>query len=77
MSSGPEPTYNDFHLRVDKTYNVVKNEQRWGQYYFNCLHSLRPDLSEQIRGTKLDPFHMDEVPAETLKFLIDNWEKQG
>jgi len=68
-----EPTYNDFHLRVDKTYNVVKNEQRFGQYYFNCLHSLRPDLANQIRGNKLDPFFKDNVPAETMKFVAENW----
>jgi hypothetical protein len=68
-----EPTYNDFHLRVDKTYNVVKNEQRFGQYYFNCLHSLRPDLADRIRGNKLDPFYRDNVPAETMKFVAENW----
>lgn len=68
-----EPTYNDFHLRVDKTFGSVKDTQRFGQYYFNCLHSLRPELANQIRGNKLDPFYKDNVPAETMKFVAENW----
>jgi len=30
---------------------------RQGQTYFNVLASERPDLSEQVRGTVLDPFY--------------------
>lgn len=71
--TGKQPTYNDFHLRVDKTYGAVKDTQRFGQYYFNCLHSLRPDLANKIRATKLDPFHKDHVPAETMKFVAEAW----
>lgn len=46
---------------------------RFGQVYFNLLHTLRPDLSEQLRATPLDPFHRDKVSTETEQFVMDNW----
>lgn len=46
---------------------------RWGQCFFNLLYEVRPDLSEQIRGSALDPFHVDAKMAETLKWCEQNW----
>lgn len=31
---------------------------RLGQTYFNVLHTLHPELANEIRGTALDPFHV-------------------
>ena len=45
---------------------------RSGQAYFNTLYQFRPDLSEKIRGTRLDPFH--GVPSDDFfGFLLANW----
>ena len=47
---------------------------RSGQVYFNVLSDIRPDLSEQIRGWNLDPFHMDSVLPNFLEWVAANWE---
>lgn len=42
---------------------IIANSQyqswRPGQTAFNVLRSMRPDLSEKIRGTAMDPFSAD------------------
>lgn len=47
---------------------------RAGQAYFNVLYSLRPDLSEQVRGSaELDPFHVDARLPAFLAFVMEEW----
>lgn len=49
--------------------------QRDGQFAFNLLCDVRPDLSEQIRGgTDLDPFYRDENLPAFWEWLRNNWE---
>lgn len=52
-------------------------DQRCGQIAFNLLSDVRPDLSEQIRGTDRDPFHSDEAVdmrfVRFVDFIHDNW----
>jgi len=42
---------------------AIEENPRWrrGQAAFNVLYELRPDLSERVRATPLDPFHQDTV----------------
>lgn len=47
--------------------------ERKGQAYFNTLHEMRPDLSEQVRGSHIDPFYRDEVIENFLSFVGGNW----
>ena len=49
-------TFDEYVTAVQTTLNDFP-EWRQGQTYFNVLADKRPDLSEQIRGTALDPFH--------------------
>lgn len=35
------------------------SEWRLGQTYFNVLHTIAPDLANEIRGTDLDPFYKE------------------
>ena len=49
-------------------------EWRAGQVRFNVLASLRPDISEEIRGTVLDPFHFDADHPRVKEF--DSWLAQ-
>jgi hypothetical protein len=45
---------------------------RFGQALFNVLAEARPDLSEPIRGTKLDPFHGINVDG-FLEYVEREW----
>lgn len=46
---------------------------RRGQHAFNLLCEKRPDLSEQIRATNLDPFHKDTIPDNFVQWVTDHW----
>ena len=46
---------------------------RKGQTFFNTLHIEYPDIADQIRGTKNDPFYNDnliEACIEQIKTLL-------
>ena len=64
-------TYDEFVAAVVEY--RIGSRQRQGQAYFNMLHTYRPDLSEQIRSTDLDPFQKDYVPGEVIAFVQSNW----
>lgn len=66
---------NKFIEGVDRMYQSYKGDWRWGQCLFNGLVHFRPDLSEQIRATPLDPFYKekDEIKPELWNFLYANW----
>ncbi len=49
------------------------SEIRYGQHYFNVLNVVRPDIANEIRGTKLDPFHRDSVSPEVESFVARSW----
>ena len=46
---------------------------RFGQAAFNVLFIHRRDLSEQIRGTAIDPFYAREIPAEFRAWVDAQW----
>jgi hypothetical protein len=53
---------------------------RIGQYVFNCLDQLRPDVADKIRTTLADPFHWSEHKWKTDQgrfwdVVIDQWER--
>ena len=54
---------------------AVKNnkEQRRGQAYFNCLDSIRKDITFNIVGTKLDPFYDNARINDFLDYVKRNW----
>lgn len=47
---------------------------RAGQYAFNALLDVRPDLAERVRGRHLDPFHRSDVLPAFLRFLERHWD---
>lgn len=53
------------------------NRWRYGQAMFNHLATVRPDLSEQVRGTDRDPFFVEDLtnPAwdKFVTFIETNW----
>lgn len=57
--------------------NRKGNAERYGQAAFNYLAEVRPDLSERVRGTYLDPFYASSVADNRfinfMGFLRENW----
>lgn len=53
-------TYDEFTEMVAKTF-PNDGDVRYGQYWFNTLYALRPDVADAIRGTLHDPFYREFV----------------
>jgi len=55
--------------------------ERYCQAMFNHLVEVRPDLSEQVRGTDMDPFycHSPTDPRwdRFVRFIETNWYIEG
>lgn len=77
MANKPnEMTYAEYLELAQKAlswYSHGPEAWRPGQTYFNVLAQNRPDLSEQIPGTALDPFHHDNRIDVFLKWVYENW----
>lgn len=74
MKCGAENETMDF-LEYDQLVRARFAQRLWrlGQTYFNLLAAFRPDLSEQIRGTALDPFHDDSRIESFLDWAAEHW----
>lgn len=55
--------------------DALRRHPRWraGQAAFNVLYEHRPDLSEQIRGSTIDPFHLYDVPRSFWEWVESEW----
>lgn len=49
------------------------DDQRMGQFLFNTLHAVNPELANEIRSGELDPFYDDEKVGAFLVYVLDNW----
>lgn len=67
-------TFNEYVAEVTRQHTENRN-WRLGQTYFNVLYEFRPDLSEQIRATKLDPFYLTESSEllVVLAWIKSHW----
>lgn len=45
--------------------------QRLGQWAFNLLQEIHPEIAEKIRGTDSDPFYVDAKVPDFLRRLLD------
>lgn len=69
-------SFNDFLADASIQYEKMRKEIpsiRYGQVYFNLLTGARPDIANELRGSRLDPFHHDEVTTETHAFVEYKW----
>ena len=69
-------SFNDFLADVSIKYEHQKNTPghwRYGQMYFNLLSEARPDISDRIKGSSLDPYYKDVVAGVTHMFVESNW----
>jgi len=46
---------------------------RKGQALFNYLYDVHPNLADEIRGTIIDPFHIDRNIPKTLSYINNHW----
>ena len=44
-------------------------EMRSGQSFFNALHTLYPDVANEIRTTDNDPFYINERIGKCIDFI--------
>lgn len=65
-------TFQDYTAEVLR---VADTNPHWrlGQAAFNVLYQCRPDLSEQIRATRLDPFHNSDTLTAFYEWTERNW----
>lgn len=61
------------YLNIVQDIQKLHPEWRPGQTYFNVLNEFRPDLSERVRGTLIDPFHSDSIIPEFLEQVQKDW----
>lgn len=74
-------SFQDYMLAVQLRRDKYPQE-RVGQRYFNELLEYRPQLAEQVRGTKNDPFYVpaDRNPEQQLRFerffsfILERWD---
>lgn len=67
--------YIDFVTEATRTYNKPGNpaDYRLGQYVYNKLVEIRPDIATKLCGTLLDPFYKTSVTTDTWEFIHKNW----
>jgi len=67
-------TFEKFVVNVDH-YMTTANGLNWrsGQYAFNLLVKVRPDIAELLRGSDFDPFHDDSRLPAFYSFVLRNW----
>lgn len=66
----------DYRIAINQAASAHK-DWRLGQAAFNVLAEVRPDLAEQVRGKRLDPFYANKVDDRRfvafVEFLETNW----
>jgi hypothetical protein len=71
------PTISLHHYYFDAITRANSTGERYGQAMFNHLVEVRPDLSEQVRATSMDPFHVrtlsDPRWDRFVAFIESNW----
>lgn len=48
-------------------------DERLGQWFFNFLNLNRPDIAEKLRGSLIDPFYKNRIPADVVEFVRNAW----
>lgn len=74
---GKTMTYEEFQVQVGRTHTEHASDSdpwRLGQTYFNVLCDCRPDLSEQVRATVMDPFYENSIIPVFILFVEEHWK---
>lgn len=65
-------TFHEYIAKCEQYYNSIP-AWRKGQTYWNVLDGARPDLTERLRATKLDPFYNDDLLPAFLSWVEQEW----
>jgi hypothetical protein len=65
-------TYEEWLVKANRTYGP-HTEQRYGQWLYNSLHSIRDDIALGVVGTSLDPFYRDDIVPAFLCEVARRW----
>lgn len=76
---GEVPDFFEFHRSVMAQIGNRGPGVRIGQFVFNKLHDVRPDVANALRTTTMDPFHWNNLAWSEMKGMfwdrvIDLWE---
>ena len=63
--------YSEWFKFVQIVFGDRPEHQRLGQWAFNTLYTLHPDMAKEISGTEFDPFHRDHVMPVFMKRTLD------
>lgn len=55
------PDFFETYERITRSIPTRSNDYRIGQYVFNQLYKIRPDVANKIRGTIADPYYWDDA----------------
>lgn len=67
-----ELTWSDLTIAIAQAHNAHP-EWRYGQLLFNVVHELRPDISERLRSTSVDPFYDSKLSESFLNEVWSLW----
>lgn len=59
---------------VDHVYHGLKPaDERIGQWAFELLARLRPQIAKEVHGGIFDPYHKNFISPEFLDFVKKRW----
>lgn len=64
-----EQEFEDLKRKVNESWEEHSLHWRKGQALFNTLYELYPDIADDIRGTEIDPFHVDTRIVKCYNYI--------
>jgi hypothetical protein len=69
-------TYREFiQATIKRWVDLQPSDLRMGQFFYNSLHDVRPDLAERVAGTDDDPFYLDSRLPEFCGAIAWWWDR--
>ncbi len=66
--------FNNIQEYIDYVVSTKEEYIRLGQHYFNTLHECKPDIADEIRGSPIDPFYLDENIESFLLYVCKKFD---
>lgn len=63
--------FEHYQYRLSELELETNKYLRYGQQCFNLLYDIDPDVANEIRGTKLDPFYDDNKLSSFFNYIED------
>lgn len=66
-------TANGYGYHCGSNSHQSGNRQRWGQWLWNEVEAHRPDITERLRASHVDPFYNDTRVGAFLTKVEEYW----